>query len=173
MIRDETLIVEKTDLDFSFFKNEKPLILDRDISVLILPSFTQKDAFHNGTIEIFSYLQEKISPEEVELFSTDEDYKELALHSRAHWLGVFLVTSLATPIFTNVISDYISNELQAKNGDEVDFSIIIEKKSEKNIIVSYRGDVEKVNDVLNTVKELSEDGKRNEPERCIESAPVK
>ncbi len=60
-----------------------------------------------------------------------------------------------------------------KNGDEVDFSIIIEKKSEKNIIVSYRGDVEKVNDVLNTVKELSEDGKRNEPERCIESAPVK
>ncbi|OUR11049.1 hypothetical protein B4R72_06885 [Acinetobacter pittii] len=173
MIRDETLRVEKTDLDFSFFKNEKPLILDRDISVLILPSFTQKDAFHNGTIEIFSYLQEKISPEEVELFSTDEDYKELALHSRAHWLGVFLVTSLATQIFTNVISDYISNELQAKNGDEVDFSIIIEKKSEKNIIVSYRGDVEKVNDVLNTVKELSEDGKRNEPERCIESAPVK
>ncbi|OTM59036.1 hypothetical protein B9X37_11885 [Acinetobacter pittii] len=49
MIRDETLRVEKTDLDFSFFKNEKPLILDRDISVLILPSFTQKDAFHNGT----------------------------------------------------------------------------------------------------------------------------
>lgn len=173
MIRDETLRVEKTDLDFSFFKNEKPLILDRDISVLILPSFTQKDAFHNGTIEIFSYLQEKISPEEVELFSTDEDYKELALHSRAHWLGVFLVTSLAAPIFTSVISDYISNELQAKNGDEVDFSIIIEKKSEKNIIVSYRGDAEKVNDVLNTVKELSEDEKRNEPERCIESAPVK
>ncbi len=26
MIRDETLRVEKTDLDFSFFKNEKPLI---------------------------------------------------------------------------------------------------------------------------------------------------
>ena len=89
MIREEPLRIEKTDLDFSFFKNEKPLILDRDISVLILPSFTQKDAFHNGTIEVFSYLQEKISPEDVELFSTDEDYKELALHSRSHWLGVF------------------------------------------------------------------------------------
>ena len=36
MIREEPLKIEKTDLDFSFFKNEKPLILDRDISVLIL-----------------------------------------------------------------------------------------------------------------------------------------
>lgn len=173
MIREEPLRIEKTDLDFSFFKNEKPLILDRDISVLILPSFNQKDAFHNGTIEVFSYLQEKISPEDVELFSTDEDYKELALHSRSHWLGVFLVTSIIAPTFTGVIGDYISNELQAKKGDEVDFSIIIEKKNESNILVSYRGDAEKVNEVLKTVKELSKDEKRNEPDRCIESPPVK
>ena len=173
MIKEKSLRIEKTDLDFSYFKNKKPLILDRDVSVLILPSWTEKDAFHNGTIEIFSYLQEKINQESVELFSTDEDYKELALHSRSHWLGVFLVTSLAAPIFTNVISDYISNELQAKNGDEVDFSIIIEKKSETNIIVSYRGDAEKVNDVLNTVKELSKDEQRNGSDRCIESTPIK
>ena len=85
----------------------------------------------------------------------------------------FLVTSIIAPTFTGVIGDYISNELQAKKGDEVDFSIIIEKKNESNILVSYRGDAEKVNEVLNTVKELSKDEKRNEPDRCIESPPVK
>ena len=36
MIRDETLRVEKTDLDFSFFKNEKPLILVYLYSLVLL-----------------------------------------------------------------------------------------------------------------------------------------
>lgn len=157
MIREEPLRIEKTDLDFSFFKDEKPLILDRDVSVLILPSFTQNDAFHNGTIDIFSYLQKEIGENNVELFASDDEYKELALHSKAYWLGVFLVAQVAVPTFTNVMSDYISNELQAKNGDEIDFNVIIEKKNDSNIKVTYRGDAEHINSVLDKVNELSRD----------------
>ena len=157
MIVEEPLKIEKTDLDFSFFKDEKPLILDRDVSVLILPSFTQNDAFHNGRIDIFSYLQKEIGENNVELFASDDEYKELALHSKAYWLGVFLVAQVAVPTFTNVMSDYISNELQAKNGDEIDFNVIIEKKNDSNIKVTYRGDAEHINSVLDKVNELSRD----------------
>ena len=86
-----------------------------------------------------------------------DEYKELALHSKAYWLGVFLVAQVAVPTFTNVMSDYISNELQAKNGDEIDFNVIIEKKNDSNIKVTYRGDAEHINSVLDKVNELSRD----------------
>ena len=163
MIVEESLRIEKTDLDFSFFKNEKPLILDRNVSVLILSSFTQNDAFHNGAIDIFSYLQKEIGESGVELFATDDEYKELALHSKAYWLGVFLVAQVAVPTFTNVMSDYISNELQAKNDDEIDLNIIIEKKNDSNIKVTYHGNAEHINSVLDKVNELSRGKEVEEP----------
>jgi hypothetical protein len=155
MIMKENIIIEKTDLDFSCCKAEKPLILDRDVSVLILPSLTQNDAFHNGTLEIFSYLQEEIGESDVELFASDDEYQELVLHSKSYWLGVFLVTQMAVPTFVNVMSDYISNKLQAKNGDEIELSVIIDKKDGRNIQVTYRGDAEHINHVLDKVNELS------------------
>lgn len=65
-------------------------------------------------------------------------------------------------IFTNVISDYISNKLQAKNGDEVDINIIIEKKNASNVKVTYHGDAKHINSVLDKVNELSRDEKINE-----------
>ncbi|HGK8678118.1 TPA: hypothetical protein ACJ81D_003066, partial [Acinetobacter baumannii] len=139
MISDQLLKVEETDLNFSTLKNEKPLILNRDVSVLILPSVRQNDAFHTGT----------------------EEYQELALHSKAHWLGVFLVAQVAVPIFTNVMSDYISNELQAKSDDEIEVNIIIEKNNDKNIKVAYRGKAEHINSVLDKVNELSRDNEVN------------
>ncbi|KOA01725.1 hypothetical protein RR10_20200, partial [Acinetobacter baumannii] len=50
MISDQLLKVEETDLNFSTLKNEKPLILNRDVSVLILPSVRQNDAFHTALL---------------------------------------------------------------------------------------------------------------------------
>lgn len=161
MISDQLLKVEETDLNFSTLKNEKPLILNRDVSVLILPSVRQNDAFHTGTIDIFSYLQEELGENEVELFAFDEEYQELALHSKAHWLGVFLVAQVVVPIFTNVMSDYISKELQAKSDDEIEVNIIIEKNNDKNIKVAYRGKAEHINSVLDKVNELSRDNEVN------------
>lgn len=155
MILEQLLKIENTDLNFDFFKHKKPSVLDRHTNILILPSLQQHDAFHNGTIEVFSYLQEKIGENNVEIFSSDEEYKEIALHSKAHWIGVFLIAQIAIPIFTNVISNYISDELQAKSGDEIDLNVIIENKNGNNIKVSYHGNAEYINNVLDKINTLS------------------
>ncbi len=74
---------------------------------------------------------------------------------------MFLVAQVAVPIFTNVMSDYISNELQAKSDDEIEVNIIIEKNNDKNIKVAYRGKAEHINSVLDKVNELSRDNEVN------------
>lgn len=84
-------------------------------AVLILPSHQTDDVFYAGSLDILDYLKE--NKLKVDLYSTDEKYKELSLHGADLWLGTFIIQSVVIPIFCGVISSYIYDKLKAKPDD--------------------------------------------------------
>lgn len=124
-------------------------------SVLILPSHDSDDAFYAGSLDILDYLKE--NQVNADIFTTDEDYKELSLHGDDIWLGTFIFQSVVIPIFCGVISSYIYDKLKAKPDDKVSLKFIIEKKDKSSATVSYDGKVEGVEKALKAVKEFSDD----------------
>ena len=63
--------------------------------VIILPSHGTDDAFYGGTIETLDFLNDHDVP--TEIYSTDDDYRELSLHGADLWLGTILVKYVFIP----------------------------------------------------------------------------
>jgi hypothetical protein len=124
-------------------------------SVLILPSHGTDDAFYAGSLDILDYLNE--NQLNADLFSTDEEYKELSLHGADLWLGTFIFQSVVVPIFCGVISSYIYDKLKAKPDDKISLKFIVEKKDKSSATVSYDGRVENVDKALNAVRQFTDD----------------
>lgn len=124
-------------------------------SVLILPSHDTNDAYYTGTLDILDYLKE--NHVNADIFSTDEEYKELSLHGADLWLGTFIFQSVVIPIFCGVISSYIYGKLKAKPDDRISLKFIVEKKDKSSATVSYDGKVEHVEKALNAVRNFTDD----------------
>jgi hypothetical protein len=124
-------------------------------SVLILPSHYTANTFYRGTLEILDYMKE--NQVDVDIFSSDEEYKELSLHGDDFWLGTFILQSVVIPIFCGVISSYIYDKLKAKPDDKISLKFIVEKKDKSSATVSYEGKVEDVEKALNAVKKFEDD----------------
>jgi len=124
-------------------------------SILILPSHGTDDAFYAGSLDVLDYLNE--NQLNADLFSTDEEYKELSLHGADLWLGTFIFKSVVIPIFCGVISAYIYDKLKAEPDDKISLKFIVEKKDESSATVSYDGRVEDVEKALNAVKKFTDD----------------
>lgn len=124
-------------------------------SVLLLPSHGSEDAFYAGSLDTLDYLNE--NGLEADLYSTDEEYKELSLHGADLWLGTFILQSIVIPVFCGVISSYIYDRLKAKPGDKISLRFIIEKKDKSSATVSFDGKVEDVEKALNAVKKFSDE----------------
>lgn len=124
-------------------------------SVLLLPSHGSADAFYAGSLDTLDYLNE--NGLNADLYSTDEEYKELSLHGADLWLGTFLLQSFVIPVFCGVISSYIYDKLKAKPDDKISLKFIIEKKDKSSATVSYDGKVEDVEKALNAVKDFVDD----------------
>ncbi|WP_180041372.1 hypothetical protein [Acinetobacter sp. YH12218] len=153
-------ITEEKSISFSTLKDEQPLLLDQAFDVVMLPSVYHSKAFHVGAADLFSYLKDNIGEDVVQILVSDEDYQEVGLHSKALRIGVVIITAVIAPIFTSVLSDYISNELNGSPGDELEMTVIIERPQQVNIKLDYKGDVNEVHKVLDKIKELA-DGKEN------------
>lgn len=124
-------------------------------SVLLLPSHGSEDAFYAGSLDTLDYLNE--NGLDADLYSTDDDYKELSLHGADLWLGTFIFQSIVIPVFCGVISSYIYDKLKAKSDDKISLEFIIEKKDKLSATVSYEGKVEDVEKALNAVKKFADD----------------
>lgn len=124
-------------------------------SVLLLPSHGSEDAFYAGSLDILDYLNE--SGLAADIYSTDEEYKELSLHGADLWLGTFLLQSIVIPVFCGVISSYIYDKLKAKPDDKISLQFIVEKKDKSSATVSYDGKVENLEKALNAIKEFADD----------------
>ena len=122
--------------------------------VIILPSHGTDDAFYGGTIETLDFLNDHDVPAEV--YSTDEDYKEISLHGADLWLGTILVKYVFIPVFCGVISSYIYDKLKAKKDDNISLKFIVENKDGKTTSVSFDGTVDKLPAALKEVRKISD-----------------
>lgn len=127
-----------------------------DNKIILLPADEERHLFYNGTLEIFQYLSTKFDENTVNILGDDDSYRELSLHSKAHWVGVFMVSSILAPIFTDVVSNYINNELHAKPKDEIALTIKVVKKDNSTTSIDYRGNAENLDKVFEAVNKLSE-----------------
>ena len=94
MDRKERFLVEDSDISLASLTGRKPEIELRDVEILVLPSSEEKNVFYLGTLEILDYLHENSDSTKVQIFSTDDEYRELVRHSADFWIGCFLVSSV-------------------------------------------------------------------------------
>ncbi|AZZ78155.1 hypothetical protein CCX46_24425 [Pseudomonas sp. RU47] len=121
-------------------------------NLIILPSHETVDEFYAGSLDTLDYLNERNV--DAEIYSTDEDYKELSLHGADFWLGTFFVSSIVLPLLTNLMSSYIYDKLKAQKDDGISLKLIIERKSGSTVSISFDGKIEKLEKVFTAIKEL-------------------
>jgi hypothetical protein len=124
-------------------------------NILLLPSHGTEDAFYAGSLDTLDYLNDNGLG--ADIYSTDEEYKELNLHGADLWLGTFIFKSIIIPVFCGVISSYIYDKLKAKPDDKISLKFIIEKKDKSSATVSYDGKVEGVEKALDAVRKFSDE----------------
>lgn len=134
-------------------KASQPLAeIIKEKSLIILPSHGTEDEFYAGSLDTLDYLND--NNVDAEIYSTDEDYKELSLHGADFWLGTFFVSSIVLPILTNLMSSYIYDKLKARKDDGISLKLIIERESGSTVSISFDGKVEKLDKVFTAIKEL-------------------
>lgn len=145
-VKDSTFTFESLIVDAS---PEISSIL-KEKNVIILPSHGYKDAYYAGTLDTLDYLNENNLSADV--YATDDEYKELGLHAAEIWLGTFFIKNFVIPIFCSIVAAYVYDKMKAQKNDKISLTFIVEKKDGKTISVEYSGGVEKLNQVLDTVK---------------------
>lgn len=134
-------------------KASQPLAeIIKEKRLIILPSHGTEDEFYAGSLDTLDYLND--NNVDAEIYSTDEDYKELSLHGADFWLGTFFVSSVVLPILTNLMSSYIYDKLKARKDDGISLKLIIERESGSTVSISFDGKVEKLDKVFTAIKEL-------------------
>lgn len=155
--KEEKFEVKNSDITFDEIVNAAPREIANDIknaTVIILPSHGTNDAFYSGTLDILDFLKE--NGIDADVLSTDDEYKEINLHGDAIWLGTFIITSVAIPIFCNVISSYIYDKIKAKSDDDISLKFIAEKKNKRTLSITFEGKVDNLEKALKSIKELTD-----------------
>lgn len=125
----------------------------QNADVVIMPSHGTEDLFFAGTIDTYDFLRENNL--EVEIFATDDEYKELNLHGADIWLGSFIVTNIILPTFCSILGAFVYEKLKAKKDDHISVKIMLEDKDGKTKAVSYDGNADKFKSVLKDIKKFS------------------
>ncbi|WP_227429930.1 hypothetical protein [Psychrobacter sp. I-STPA6b] len=120
--------------------------------IVILPSHGTEDLYYVGSIDILDYF--KNNNIDIDIYATDEEYQEIALHSAEIWLGTFLLKNIIIPTFIGLLSNYIYNKLKAKPDDNISVTFIAEKKNGNTKKIEYRGEVRNLNKAINSLKKI-------------------
>jgi len=125
------------------------------VAVLILPSHGTVDSFYAGSLDTYDYLT--ANEIRTEIYSNEDDYKELSLHGADIWLGTFFLKNFVIPIFCSVLAAYVYDKLKANKDDNISVKFIIEKKKGETSTVSFDGKVENLEKALNAIKKFSDE----------------
>lgn len=156
-IKDKFEVIE-TDMSFDELVSNAPEEISSVINekaVIILPSHETKDSFYSGSLETLDYLNE--NGINTDIYSNDEEYKELGLHGADIWLGTLFIKNFIIPVFCSVIAAYIYDKLKAKKGDKISLKFIVEKKDGNSSTVSFDGKVEDLDKAIDAVKRVGDE----------------
>lgn len=150
----EKFSIQEENITFDSLIESQPDLTEelKEKNVIILPSHGTKDAFYSGSLDILDYLNDnKLN---ADIYSTDENYKEIGLHSADIWLGTFFIKNFVIPIFCSVIAAYIYNKLKVKSGDKISLKFIVEKMDGNTATVIFNGNVDNLSKALDAVKDF-------------------
>ena len=136
----------------------------RQANCLIIPY----ENFRPGVEYCFSeYAQEVLeysrdNPDlNMDIAATDDNYKVIELHSLLLQIGIFVATSVVLPVVVNVISEFVCDKIkklhEKKENVEVRVTFISVSADGASKQISYDGPADKLETVINKIKELSTD----------------
>lgn len=151
----ERLEIKEEQLTFAKLINDAPVELAQLIKgkgLIVLPSHGSDDAFYAGSLDTLDYFN--ASGVDSDIYSLDDDYKELSLHGADLWIGTFFISSILIPVFCNLMSSYIYDKLKAKKDDKVSLKVIVERRDGTSVSVSFDGGVEGLGKAFEAVRGL-------------------
>jgi len=141
------------------YLNDETRSLLNDVDVMIVPEEEFRDyeipLFPSNMMSIYDLLKQHLN---VEAVINDEDYQEVALNSKVHRYGKYVVTAVVVPVFVSVMSNYITDKLKHESPkDEINLEIVVQNKSGKAKSIKYQGSAEDFKKVADQVKALAEE----------------
>lgn len=112
--------------------------------------------FPEETIKFFEYVKEECENKNLnaDICISDEDYKEIELHSEVINISDILVQSWVVPIITGIIASYLYKKLERFNRKDIstNVNITIEKDGESKT-VHYEGSIENFENAMKSINE--------------------
>ena len=130
--------------------------------VIIAPMLNFREdvevSFHQGTLSFFNYLHENLETKSLKavVCSPDDEYYEIALHSKEYRFSKIIINSAVAPIILGLLTSYIYDELKAKPEDKLNTSIVIEFNDCKTYKLDFDGKASDFPSVIDKIKELTE-----------------
>jgi hypothetical protein len=152
--------ITSTDENISYWQQKKYLSeitkhLMADAEVLIVPEEGFREypipVFPQNTLEIFDFLKESIK---VEVAIDDEQFQEVALNSRVHKIGKYVVNVAVLPVFFGLITNYLSDKLKHEDPkDQVELEIVVDKDG-KGSSIRFKGTTDELKKIKQDILDL-------------------
>lgn len=135
----------------------------READVILLPwhalESMEEPIFPSGTTDLFRFLQ-SAGLGTVSLPVDQTVYQELVMHGKAWRLPTILLSTVALPVFLNVISTQLSNMLPGvRPSDTIHLEVIVERPTSPCLSIKYEGPADRLPQTL-----------LKESEACLEKA---
>jgi hypothetical protein len=109
--------------------------------------------FPEGSVAFFQYVQDVSKGTEVtfDICASDEQFQELELHADLINIPNIIMTVIAFPIVTGLITNYLYDKMKSRrSGLKVKVNLIVETEG-KSKQISYEGDADKFEQTIKAV----------------------
>lgn len=144
-------VYQKENIPLEYLENIKRA------NILLLPydKFWDEEEglFPEETYDFYEYIKNKAEKENliVDVVVSDDDYKEIEMHSELIRLPMMLVQYIGVPMLVNFISNYVYDKVKKRKSD-LQVNIFVEKDGHTKK-VTYEGNIENFERVMETIKE--------------------
>jgi len=147
---DQEFISEKT----------RDALMSADVIIAPMLNFREgvEVSFHQGTLLFFNYLLENLETKSLKavVCSPDDEYYEIALHSKEYRFSKIIINSAVAPIIIGLLTSYIYDELKVKPEDKLNTTIVIEFNDCKTYKLDFDGKASDFPSTIDKIKELTE-----------------
>ncbi|ESX45404.1 hypothetical protein NLY43_29120 [Mesorhizobium sp. C416B] len=142
---------------------QRPGLIKASILALPLTDGDEKPVFPIGTGDFVERFRNALGTEAtLAVAIRNDEYQELALHSKAWRIPTLLLTVGVLPVALNIFSNRLDELLPGhKSGDTAELTLIVEGPNNKALKLYYKGDSHQLGPMLNTaiprfIEELNE-----------------